>query len=63
LVEGTGNLLVCPSRRNKSMEEDMKFYHKKKFWVALVGVAAAAGVIGAEMQEKIVQIITIIFGG
>jgi len=41
----------------------MKFYRRKKFWVALVGVLVAAGIIGAGMQEKIVQIITIIFGG
>jgi len=42
---------------------NMKFYYRKKFWMALVSLVAAAGFIGTGMQNKIVQIINIIFGG
>lgn len=40
-----------------------KFWKTKKFWGAIAGAAAAAGLIGTGQYQAIVQALTVIFGG
>jgi hypothetical protein len=40
-----------------------KFYRKKKFWVSVVGVLTAAGLVSASQSDALVQLMMAFIGG